>query len=259
MKNKNPNIVVLMNETIEINKVIDNIKKEWNYECVFEISEQEKFINYQFKYNDILFALSVFNTKFPENISNDIINSRYSSQGKEIYDNHTNFCMLSVIGDNLTNTNEVYASFTRIVMSLLISQDSDQCFVYDMRSRQAIDKEIYTKVFKNVKSWHETNKEIFPIDWYVNYIIYKNEDKLSAITLGFETFNDYEIEICNKELNVEEVLKVIKYIVVNVVSRQDKIKNRDLIPIPIGEEYDEAIVKQGKSKILNKETLTIIF
>lgn len=259
MNNRNPNIVLLMKDTLNTNEFIYNIKKTWDYECTFEISEQEKFINYQFKYNNLLFALSIFNTQFPEDIKKDIVNSKYASRAEDIYDHHTNFCILSVVGNSTANVNIIYASFTRIVMSLLLSQDSEECFVYDMKSKQAIDKEIYLKMFENMKSWYKNNEEIFPIDWYVNYIIYKDGDKFSAITLGFEAFNDYEIEIHNKELNPEEILKIMKYIVINVISRQDKIKNRDLVPIPIGENYDEGIVKQAKSKILNKETLVIIF
>ncbi len=55
------------------------------------------------------------------------------------------------------------------------------------------------------------------------------------------------------------MLKVIKYIVVNVISRQDKIKNKDLISIPVDDGYDEAVVKQVESKVFNKKTLAVIF
>ncbi|NFI51837.1 hypothetical protein FDA52_02390 [Clostridium botulinum] len=187
------------------------------------------------------------------------LNSRYALKSNEIYNYHTNFCMVSVVGNFDTKLNMVYASFTRIIMSLLFSHTSEQCFVYDIRSKQAIDKEIYMKTFDNMKSWYEKNEEIFPVDWYVNYVIYENEGKFNGITLGFETFNDYEIEIHNKELSVEELLKVIKYIVINVISRQDKIKNRDLISILINGNYDEAVVKQVESKVLYKKTLVVIF
>lgn len=259
MNNKNPNVVLLMKDKINIDKFTDSMKKTWNYECKLEISKQSNFMSYLFKYNNISFILSVFDTVFPEDISKDITNSRYTLKSNNIYNIHTNFCVASVVGNFDTNLNIVYASFTRIIMSLLFSHESEKCFVYDMRSKQVIDKEIYMKMFDNMKVWYENNEEIFPIDWYVNYVIYKNEGEFNAITLGFEAFNDYEIEIHNKELNAEEILKILKYIIINVISQQDKIKNRDLISIPINGDYDEALVKQTKSKVLNKETLVVIF
>ncbi len=259
MNNKNPNVVLLMKDKINIDKFIDSMKKTWNYECKLEISKQANFISYLFKYNNISFVVSEFDTVFPEDIRKDIINSRYALKSNEIYNYHTNFCMVSVVGNFDTKLNMVYVSFTRIIMSLLFSHIGEECFVYDIRSKQVIDKEIYMKTFDNMKSWYEKNEEIFPVDWYVNYVIYKNEGKFNGITLGFEIFNDYEIEIHNKELSAEEMLKVIKYIVINVISRQDKIKNRDLISILINGNYDEAVVKQVESKVLYKKTLVVVF
>lgn len=259
MKNKNPNVVLLMNDSININRFIDNIKSEWGYECLLETEKQERFINYKFEYKNIIFMLSLFEQRFPEDISGDIENSKYSSQGREIYNVHTSFCVLSTLGDNKNNINMLYACFTRIVLSLLLSINSGQCFVYDIKSRQVIDKKMYLKIFDNMKSWYKNNKVIFPIDWYVNYIVYKSGNKYNALTLGLEIFNDYEIEIQNKELNAEDILRIVKYIVINIISKEDKIKNKDLIPIPIGGQYDEGVVKLAKSEVLNRETLTIIF
>lgn len=255
----NPNVVVLMNEEISVTKIVDNIKKDWNEECVFEKEDQEKFTTYQFEYNNIEFALAVFNSKFPEDMESEINISHYSQQAEKVIENHTNFCVLSIIGDDDEDINMRYVSFTRVVMSLLLSLASEQCIVYDMRSRQLIDKEIYLKMYQNMKVWYKEDEEIFPTDWYINYVIYENEDGFNAITLGFEAFNDYEIEIRNGELKPENILEIMRYIVINVISRYDQIKNGDMIPVPIGGNYEDAIVKKSDSKVLDQETLTIIF
>lgn len=259
MKNRNPNVVLLMKEKININKFEDNMKNIWNYECKFEVSKQTNYMNYVFQYNNIPFVLSVFDKAFPEDIKEDIKNSRYAGKSMEIYNCHTNFCMVAAIGNFDSDLNMLYACFTRVVMSLLLSNTDDECLVYDIRSQQSIDKKIYMKMLDNMKKGYEKNEDIFPIDWYVNYVIYRSEGKLNGVTIGFEPFNDYEIEIRNKEITDEEILKVMRYIALNVISRNDKIKSGELIPVPIHGAYKEAVVKKDKSKVLNKEILEVIF
>ncbi len=58
---------------------------------------------------------------------------------------------------------------------------------------------------------------------------------------------------------VLERYKNCKIYIVNVIAQEDKIKNRDLIPVPKDKAYEEAIVKRAESNVLGKETLTIIF
>ncbi|URZ08842.1 hypothetical protein [Clostridium felsineum] len=152
---------------------------------------------------------------------------------------------------------KVYTFFTHVIMSML--HTCGKCLVYDIKSRLVIESDVYLQMYDNMKSWYEQYKYIFPINWYVNIKVHEYKGKLNAHTIGFETFNDYEIEIHNKSIQYKEIFNIMKFIVVNVISRQDKIKNMDIIPIPLNGNEDEAIVKQFNSEILKKQALAIIF
>lgn len=259
MNEKNPNIVILLEEKIDINKVIDILREDWGFECKYDISEQSQFMNYSFVYEDILFSLSEFCTKFPEDLSEDIENSCYVDENKieEFYEKYNNFWIVTVMKNNEEDFNKIYSLFTRVVMSML--NVSKEALVYDVRSRLVIGSEIYLQMYQHMKAAYERKQYFFPTDWYVNIQVYQDKDGIGAVTQGFTVFNDYEIEIHNKQLEYEELYKIVKYIIVNVISRQDKISNMDTIPVPIGTSYEQAIVKQFYSEMLEEEALAIIF
>lgn len=259
MNSKNPNEIILLEKKININKVIDTLKEDWNFECKYEISEQSQFMNYSFVYEDILFSLSEFGTKFPEDLSDDIENSCYVDENKveEFYEKHNNFWIVTVLDNNEEDFNKIYSLFTRVVMSIL--NVSKEALVYDVRSRLVVDAEIYLQMYRHMQIAFERKQYFFPTDWYVNIQVYQDNDGIGAVTQGFSVFNDYEIEIHNKQMEYEELYKIVKYIVVNVVSKQDKIANMDTILVPIGTSYEQAIVKQFYSEMIEEDALAIIF
>lgn len=258
MSEKNPKVIMLMDKQVQINDFIENMKKDWEYNCNLEVSQEQKFVNYAFEYEGMVIACSVFDTRFPEEeLEGDIAQSIYGSDLKDIYNEHKCFVIAAVIGDLPVNINKAYSLFTRVVMAF--QKNVSRGLIYDMDSRQAIQTDVYMKMFENMKNWYREGKDIFPTDWYVNYRLYENNGKLNGFTLGFEKFNDYEIEIYDADIEIEELVNILTFIVINVISMQDKIHDRDLIPVPLGEKYSEAIVKLNKSNILDKETLVIIF
>lgn len=257
MSNKNPKVILLMDKTIDFNDVILNMNNDWGFECRPEISRQPECVNYSFEYGKMTVVCSVFCAKFPEDIRGDVCGSIYGSELETIYDEHKSFVIMAVIGETQEELNMTYARFTRIVMAML--KNVDRGLVYDMMSRQAIQADIYMKMYDSMQTWYQEGEDCFPIDWYVNYKIYEKDGMLNGFTLGFEIFNDYEIEIYDKKLEFEALLNILTFIVLNVISRQDKIRSRDRIPVPIGSRYEEAVVKSNHSKILNKETLVILF
>lgn len=257
MNNKNPKVIMLMDKAIDFNDFIINMKNDWGYDCKPEISEQTNFVNYSFEYGGMVIVCSVFCSRFPEDIEGDIRGSMYGSDLTAIYKEHRSFVIAAVLGETREDINKIYALFTRVVMAIM--KNVDKGLVYDMESRQAVQADIYMKMYDNMQEWNRAGEYIFPIDWYVSYKIYEKDGRLSGFTLGFEIFNDYEIEIYDKELAFDELMNIMTFIVVNVISRQDKIHNRDMIPVPVGGEYKEAIVKSNHSNILNRETLVILF
>lgn len=258
MSNKNPTVIVMLQKDINFDDFIASLKYDWNIECKYDKSEQSNFISYSFNYGNMLFACSKFGTRFPDKeVKSDIEESIYGNQLEEIYEDHTNFWIISVIENSEKDLTKVYTFFTHVIMSMLHA--CGKCLVYDIKSRLVIESDVYLQAYDNMKSWYKQDKYIFPINWYVNIKVHEYEGKLNAYTIGFEAFNDYEIEIHNKSIQYKEIFSIMKFIVVNVISRQDKIKNRDIIPIPLNGKEDEAIVKQFDSEILKKQALAIIF
>lgn len=258
MRNKNPNVILMMEENIDFDDFVANFECDWNNKCKYDISEQAKFTNYSFDYGNMLFVCSKFEAKFPdEDIKSDIEESLYGDELEEIYTKHNRFWIISVVENSEEDVTKIYTFFTHVIMSMLRS--CEECLVYDVRSRLAIESDVYLQMYDNMKLWYKQDKFIFPVNWYVNIKIYENEGKLNAFTMGFETFNDYEIEIHNKLITSKEMLNIMKFIIVNVISRQDKIKNMDIIPIPLSGKEEEAIIKKFDSEILKKQALAIIF
>ncbi len=257
MSNKNPNVVLMVEQKIKFNDFIKALKDDWNYECKYDMSNKSKFTSYSFDYNGIVVLFSEFNSRFPEDIEEDIEESEYGIELKEIYKNHTNFWFISVVERSEDDLRKVYALFTRIVMSML--NVCGKSIVYDIRSKLAIQSDVYMQMYDNMQQWYKQNRWIFPVDWYVAIQVYEDEGKLNAFTQGFDVFNDYEIEIYNKSISYEELVNIVRFIVINVISRDDKIKSMDTLPVPINGGYKEAIVKKTKSEILDIETLVIIF
>lgn len=241
------------------NEVIDMLKSDWKFECNYEVSEQSKFINYTFEYENILFSLSEFDAKFPEDLTDDIRESRYvyENESDEFYEEHNYFWIVTVLENKIEDINKVYTLFTRVIMSIL--NVSQEALVYDTRSRLVIEAKVYLQMYPHMQTAFERQQYFFPTDWYVNILVYQDKDGISAFTKGFSAFNDYEIEIHNKPIEYKELYSIMKYIITNVVSRQDKISNRDMIPVPISNGYEQAIVKQFFSEVLEEEALAIIF
>lgn len=258
MNGKNPGIILLLQEEIDFHEVISQLKTQWKFECDYEVEKEDRFVNYSFSYENVNFCLSEFHTKFPEDVTKDIQKNVYGEEAelKKIYDRHNKFWIVAVIGKLEKDLNQVYALFTRVVMSML--RCCKEALVYNTRSRLIIKSDIYLEMYPHMKSAYEKQQDGFPIDWYVNIHIYQDNEGLSAVTEGFDVFNDYEIEIHNQSMEYEELYRIMKFIIVNVISRQDKISNRDLLPIPLGDGYEEAIVKQFHSEVLGKEALAII-
>ena len=257
MSNKNPSVVLMLDENIDFNNFVANIKADWDYTCKFDISEQSDFTSYSFNYDNMVFVCSEFAAKFPEDIKNDIEDSIYGDQLEEIYNNHTRFWIISVAENSEEDLTKVYTYFTRVIMSMLCT--CEKSLVYNVWSKLVIQSDIYLQIYDKMKLWYEEDRYIFPVDWYVNISIYGDNEKFSAFTLGFEAFNSYEIEIHNKSIEYKEILSIMKFIVIKVISTHDKIKNKDIIPVPLNGDYCEAIVKQFNSEFLNKEALAIIF
>jgi len=257
MSNKNPSVVLMLDENININIFVANMKADWDYKYKYEISRQSNFTSYSFSYGNMLFVCSEFATKFPEDIKDDVEDSIYGDGLEEIYNKHTKFWIISVAENSEEDSTKVYTFFTRVIMSML--RACEKSLVYDVRSKLVIESDIYLKMYDKMKSWYQKDTYIFPIEWYVNTRIYGNDEKLSAYTLGFEAFNGYEIEIHNKSIKYQEILSIMKFIVIKVISTHDKIKNKDIIPVPLNGNYDEAIVKQFNSEIHNKDALAIVF
>ena len=259
MKQKNPGTVLLLDEKIDFQKIVSNLKKEWDFECNYEVTKESKFTNYSFSYDNVDFCLSEFDSCYPEDLTDDIEDNGYGEEEelKEIYQNHDKFWIVAVIGDAEEDLNKVYSLFTRVVMSMLYV--CEEALVYDTRTGLVIKSDIYLSMYPQMKKAFEAQQYFFPIDWYINIQIYEDEDGLSAVSQGFDVFNDYEIEIHNKPMEYEELYKIMKFIITNVVSRQDKISNGDVIPVPVDQDYEQAIVKQFQSEVLDEEALAFIF
>jgi len=257
MSDKNPSVVLMLDQTINFNNFVANMNDDWEYKCKHDISEQPNFINYSFNYGNMLFVCSEFASKFPEDIMDDVKDSIYGDGLEEIYKNHTKFWVVCIVENSEKDLTKVYTFFTRVIMSML--RACEKSLVYNVRSSLVIESDMYLQMYDKMKSWYEKDVYIFPIEWYVNIRIYGDDKKLSSYTLGFDAFNGYEIEIHNKTIKYKEMLNIMKFIVIKVVSTYDKIKNKDIIPVPLDDNYVEAIVKQFNSEILNKEALAIIF
>lgn len=259
MAQKNPGIVLLVDKKIDFHEMVSDLEKEWDFECNYEVEKENKFTNYSFAYDNVNFCLSKFDSKFPEDLTSDIEENAYGEETelKEIYQNHDQFWIVAVIGEIEEDLNKVYALFTRVVMSML--NVCDEALVYHTRTSLVIKSDIYLSMYPHMKKAYEAQQYFFPIDWYINIQIYEDEEGLSAVSQGFDVFNDYEIEIHNKPMEYEELYQIMKFIITNVVSRQDKISNRDMIPVPVNQGYEQAIVKQFQSEVLDEEALAIIF
>ncbi|KHD35376.1 hypothetical protein NL50_13780 [Clostridium acetobutylicum] len=125
--------------------------------------------------------------------------------------------LADVIDISENDLTEVYTFFTHVTMDML--HTCGKCLVYDIKSRLIIEADVYLQMYDNVKSWYERDKYMFSINWYVNIKVHDYEGKLNAYTTGFDTFNDYEIEIRNKSIQYKEILNIMKFIVVNVILR----------------------------------------
>lgn len=259
MDSRNPSTVILLKKKVDFNEVTSMLGKDWKFECNYEVSEQSKFMNYTFVYESILFSLSEFDAKFPEDLTDDIKESYYVNENEadEFYEEHNHFGIIAVLENKIEDINRVYALFTRVIMSIL--NVNQEALVYDTRSRLVIEAKVYLQMYPYMQTAFEQQQDFFPTEWYVDIQMYQGEDGISAFTQGFSVFNDYEIEIHNKPIEYEELYRIMKYIITNVVSRQDKISNGDMVPVPISNDYEQAIVKQFYSKILEEDALAIIF
>ncbi|HCW52841.1 MAG TPA: hypothetical protein DG753_03685 [Clostridium sp.] len=97
MNNKNPNIVLMLEEKIKFEDFIKYLKDDWNYECKYDMSNKSNFTSYSFNYDGIEIVFSEFSSRFPEHIEEDIEESEYGIKLEEIYRNHTNFWFISVV------------------------------------------------------------------------------------------------------------------------------------------------------------------
>lgn len=252
-----PSALVLTTDKIDFSNVVENLKNDWDYQCEYQCKEEEKMTSYVFEYSNLTFVCAEFNSSFPDDLYSDIIESRYGENLEEIYNNHQSFWIINVVESTESDLRIAYMIFTRVIMSMI--SGNKECIVYDMRSRIAVESDVYLSMYDNMRMCWEKNKAFFPVDFYVNVCIEETDGKSSGYTIGFETFNDYEIVIDEKDVSENELWKIMKFIIGNVVSRNDKIGNGDVFPIPLNGQYDEAVAKRFNCAELGKEALAIIF
>lgn len=252
-----PNVIVLTTDKIDFNNVVNNMKSDWSYQCEYSVREDEKMTSYVFEYSNLTFVCSEFNSRFPGDLHSEILDSRYGENIEEIYDNHQSFWIVNTVECTESDLRIVYMMFTRVIMSM-ISGNKD-CIIYDTISKTAVESDVYLSMYNNMKMCWEKNKSFFPIDFYVNICIEETDGISSGYTIGFEVFNDYEIVIDEKEVSENELRKIMKFIIANVVSKNDRIGNGDVFPIPLNGEYEEAVSKRFSCEKSGKDALAIIF
>ncbi|MDE6253229.1 MAG: hypothetical protein K2M78_11475 [Lachnospiraceae bacterium] len=257
MSKRVPNVLVLTTDKIDFNNLVKNMKNDWNYQCEYEVKEDKKMTSYVFEYSNLTFVCSEFNARFPDDLHSEIIGSRFGENLEDIYDCHQSFWIVNTAESTESDLRIVYMMFTRVIMSMISGNKG--CIIYDTRSRTAIESDVYLSMYNNMRICWEKDKSFFPIDFYVNICIEEINGKSSGYTIGFEIFNDYEIVIDEKAVSADELRKIMKFIIGNVVSRNDKIGNGDIFPIPLDGQYDEAISKRFSCEKLGKDALAIIF
>lgn len=252
-----PNVLVLTIDKIDFENVVKNMKNDWNYQCEYQVNEEKKLTSYVFEYSNLTFVCSEFNSRFPDDLHSEIIESRYGENMENIYNRHQSFWIVSIAECTETDLRIVYMMFTRVIMSII--SGNKECIIYDTRSKVAVESYVYLSMYNNMKICWEQNKTFFPTDFYVNICIEEINGINSGYTIGFEIFNDYEIVIDEEDISANELRIIMKYIIGNVISRQDKIGNGDTFPIPLNGQYEDAISKRFKCEKLSKDALAIVF